>query len=357
MAGLRPIRSLFSNRSLTKELLDRLLMPFLLVVGAFLFGTVGFLMIGHGRWSFLECAYMTSITLTTVGYGEVLNEMGSDGRIFAMVLMWSGLGATLYAVSAITAFFVEKKLTGILKERKMEKHIAALRGHIIVCGAGKTGFNVINELHATRHPCVIIEGSKERLAWIEQRFENSFLLLGDATEEEVLRRAGIENAGGLVAALNDDSSNLLITVQSRYINPHLKIVVRCNENNLTDKFYRAGANYVVNPSFIGGLRMASEMIRPHVVTFLDRMLRGKDQSLRVEEVTVCERSPWVGSTLEKADVFGRTGLVPIALQHPGKSDFDYNPCPDEVLKHGSVMIVIGRPDQILKLKDLFADDA
>jgi voltage-gated potassium channel len=357
MAALRPIRSLLSNHPLIKGLLDHLLVPFLLAVGAFFFGTVGFLIIGHGRWSFLECAYMTSITLTTVGYGEVLNEIGSDGRIFAMVLMWSGLGLTLYAVSAITAFFVEKNLTRILKERKMEKHIAALRGHIIVCGAGKTGFNVINELHATSHPCVIIEGSKERLAWVEQRFENSFSLLGDATEEEVLRRAGIENASGLVATLNDDSNNLLITVQSRYVNPRLKIVARCNENNLTDKFYRAGANYVVNPSFIGGLRMASEMIRPHVVTFLDRMLRGKDQSLRVEEVTVRERSPWVGSTLGKAEVFRQTGLVPIALQHPGESDFNYNPCSDEVLRYGSVIIVIGKPDQILKLKNLCADDA
>ena len=333
-----------------KELLERLIMPILLLVATFIFGTTGFLFIGRGRWDFFDCAYMTSLTLTTVGYGEVLDGMGSGARLFAMVLMWLGMGVTLYAVSTITAFLVERNLGRILRERRMEKRIAALRNHFIVCGAGKTGYNVIKELYATQHPCVIIDGNVERLQWIQERFENLVFLHGDATEEQVLKRAGIHVASGIVATLNEDSHNLLITVQARFVNPKIKIVARCNESNLADKFSRAGANYIVNPALIGGMRMASEMIRPHVVTFLDRMLRGQDQSIRVEEVTVGEHSPWVGESLAEIDIHKHTGLAPLALKHSDDVDFSYNPPGDEQLRPGTVIIVIGNPAQVSKLR-------
>ncbi|MFP5214112.1 MAG: potassium channel family protein, partial [Acidobacteriota bacterium] len=158
------------------------------------------------------------------------------------------------------------------------------------------------------------------------------------------------NAFGVMAVLNDDSHNLLITVQARFINPAIKIVARCQENNLADKFYRAGANYVVNPAYIGGMRMASEMIRPNVVSFLDRMLRGKDKSIRVEEAQIREGSPWVGQALGQADFHRKTGLVPIAVKHPDQDDFTYNPSPEEILRVGTVLIVIGSADQISALK-------
>ncbi|MFP5214111.1 MAG: potassium channel family protein, partial [Acidobacteriota bacterium] len=164
-------------------MLERLVTPFLMVFGAFLFGTGGFWIIGDGRWPLLECAYMTSITLTTVGYGEVLEQMGSHGRVFAMFLMWSGMGVTLYAVSSITAFIVEKDFRRLLREQRMEKRIAGLRDHIIVCGAGKTGFNIVKELHTTKCPCVVIEGNLERLEVIEQNFKGLYYLRGDATDE------------------------------------------------------------------------------------------------------------------------------------------------------------------------------
>ncbi len=251
---------LVAKTTLARELLDRLITPLLMVLITFLIGTLGLVVIGRGRWSLFDCAYMTSITLTTVGYGEVLDQMGQDAQLFAMILMWAGMGVTLYAVSTITAFLVENNLRRILKERRMEKRIATLKDHIIVCGAGKTGFNIIKELHTTRCPCLVIDGNKERLEWTQQHFGELFFLFGDATEEEILKRAGIERAAGVIAALYEDSHNLLITVQARYVNPDIKIVARCNENSLADKFYRAGANYIVNPAFIGGMRMASEIL-------------------------------------------------------------------------------------------------
>ncbi|MCE5333963.1 MAG: potassium channel protein [Desulfobacteraceae bacterium] len=346
----RQKNKLSSRSDLTKIVLQQLVWPVLLLVGAFIFGTVGFLIIGGDRWTVLDCAYMTSITLTTVGYGEVLEHLGTSGRIFCMVVMWWGMGVTLYAISAITGCVVEQNLTRIFRERKMEKRIAALRDHYIVCGVGKTGFNVLRELVSSRRPCVAIELKPDRVDWLAKQFDKLHYLQGDATEEEVLRRAGIEKAAGILTTLGDDSHNLLIMVQARYVNPSVKIVARCQENSLTDKFYRAGANYVVNPAFIGGMRMASEMVRPHVVSFLDRMLRGRDKSVRVEEVTICAGSPWAGHTISEVEMQRKTELLPISMKPHDGDDFSYNPPLDTVLQPGTVVIVIGNPDQITKLK-------
>ncbi len=352
MSDSRQARSLASEFPLATEFLERLVLPVLMVLCAFFFGTIGFLIIGGGRWTVFDCAYMTSITLTTVGYGEVLDQIGTSGRLFAMVLMWSGMGVTLYAVSAITGFVVERNLTRLLKERKMEKRIAMLTKHIIVCGAGKTGLNVLKELFETKHPCVVIEEKAERIDWIRKHYEEMYYLHGDATEEEVLKRAGIERAAGIVAVLNDDSHNLLITVQARFINPNIKIVARCEENNLADKFSRAGANYVVNPARIGGLRMASQMVRPNVVSFLDRMLRGKEHANRVEEVVVGENCRLIGKTFRDIDIYGKVGLVPISIKQPDEEEFHYNPSLDEPIKANMVVIVIGSPEQIQTLREL-----
>lgn len=357
MASSLPSKLLIADVALVRALLQRLIVPTTLVAVTFLFGTIGFYILGAGRWTFFDCAYMTSITLTTVGYGEVLDELGPNGRLFAMVLMWSGMGVTLYAVSTITAFFVETDLWRLLRERRMEKRIAALRDHIIVCAAGKTGINVIREIYTTRRPCVVIDGDRERLQRVQEDFREVFCLCGDATDEGVLRSAGIEKAAGIIATLNNDSHNLLITVQARYINPGITIVSRCDETGLAEKFQRAGVNYVVNPAFIGGMRMASQMIRPHVVSFLDRMLRSKDQSIRVEEVVVGEGSAWVGRTLKEIDIFRHTGLVPIALKQPEEDEFVYNPAPEETLSPKTVIIAIGTPGQLSKLRQLCSSEA
>ncbi|MGC9964293.1 MAG: potassium channel protein [Syntrophobacteraceae bacterium] len=345
-----------SRHGLHRVFLQQLVIPGLLLLLVFLSGTFGFFILGDGKWTMFDCAYMTSLTLTTVGYGEILEDFGTEGRVLAMILMWAGMAVALYAVSAITAFVVEQKLSRILRERKMEKRIAALKDHLIVCGGGHTGVNVLRELTTSRRSCVYIEIKPERIEWIGNQFEKHHFIQGDATEEETLLRAGIERASGVLAVLGEDSHNLLITVQARYINPNIKIVARCHENNLADKFYRAGANYVVNPSFIGGMRMASEMIRPHVVSFLDRMLRGNDPTVRVEEVTVTANSPWVGRSLKELDVQGSTGLVPISIRHPEDSDFTYNPAQDEILKPQSVIVVIGNPEQISSLKKFCESD-
>ncbi len=337
-------------------MLQQLVFPVLLLLVVFIFGTVGFFILGGGKWSLFDCAYTTSITLTTVGFGEILEDFGRNGRLFAMILMWSGMGVALYAVSTITGFVIERKFSRILRERKMEKSIAALSDHFIVCGGGNTAVNVLRELITSKRPCVCIELKPERIEWIAGQFQGLYYIQGDATEEDVLLRAGIERASGVLAVLDEDGHNLLITVQARYINPEIKIVVRCHENNLADKFYRAGANYIVNPSFIGGMRMASEMIRPHAVSFLDRMLRGND-AIRVEEVTIGEGSRWIGHSLREIDIQRRTGLIAVSLKRPEDPEFTYNPSQDEVLTPQSVIVVIGNPEQVSNLKRFCAEES
>ena len=330
------------------------MIPLLMILGSFLFGTLGFMIIGNGKWNMLDCAYMTSITLTGVGYGEILEPMIPSARLFAMIVMWSGMGVVLYSVSTITALVVEKNevLARSIKERKMQKRIAAMSQHIIICGAGPIGMHVVKELYTTKYPCVVIEHDHERCDWISKNMEDLPLLNGDAMEETFLHQAGIERAAGILITLHEASRNMLITVQSRCLNPSIRIVVRCDEPNLVDKFYRAGASYVVNPSFIGGMRMASEMIRPHVVSFLDQMLRGRNQCVRVEEVILNEGSSLSGLSLKESDIYGRTGLMPIALKYPDEEEFLYNPSPESRLKEKTVIIVIGSPEQIGMLRNM-----
>lgn len=333
--------------SLLADLFQRLRYPIFAVLGVFLFGALGYYVLGRGQVGLLDSIYMTSITLTTVGYGEVF-PLGSVGRTFTIILMWAGMGVMIYATAVVTSFFVEINLVQLVREQRMKDHISQLRNHFIVCGASETALHIIRELHDIRQPFVVIELDEQRVEQVKNLFENILILQGDATEESVLGEVGIEHARGLFAALGDDGRNMLLTVVARYVNPNIKIISECRDKNLTDKFDRAGANYVVNPMFIGGMRMASEMLRPKVVTFLDRMLRGQEAA-RVEQATIGEDSALVGKTLAQAAIPEHTGLTPIALETPdGRSIF--NPSGEERLETNMTIIVIGAPEQIERLQ-------
>jgi len=332
---------------LAGDLFHRLRYPLFAVLGVFLFGTLGYYALGRGEISLLDSIYMTSITLTTVGYGEVF-PLGAAGRTFTTILMWAGMGVMIYATAVVTSFFVEINLAQLVREQRMKEQIAQLKNHYIVCGASETALHIIRELHDTQQSFVVVELDPQRVEQLKNLFDDILVIQGDATEENVLMEAGIERGQGLFAALGDDGRNMLLTVVARYINHQIKIVSECRDNNLTNKFYRAGANYVVNPAFIGGMRMASEMLRPQVVTFLDRMLRSQEAD-RVEQAVIEEGSPLAGKTLAQADIFGRTGLTPIALERPdGRSIF--NPSGEERLEPGVAIIVIGAPEQVARLR-------
>lgn len=332
---------------------SRVIRPTLAVAGVFLYGTLGLYILGDGKWSLIDTAFFTTITLTTVGYGDTLNvESSPIFMAFTMSLMWVGLLVTLYAVSSITAFLIEQYLGKFFKERKMLTKIAALQDHYIICGAGSTGVHVIEEFHGTNRPFVVVDADRERLEHLAHRFDGMLWIAQDALEEETLLLAGIERAAGVVCALHDDSQNMLLTVVCATEGNHkLRIISKCIDHDLIDKFKRAGATGVVSPNFIGGLRIASEMVRPHVVNFLDKMLR-QAGAARVEECIVTENGELAGKSLRNSKIVERTGLRVVAISSDGGQSYDFNPSPEYVLQPDNVCIIIGESDRVTKIREM-----
>jgi voltage-gated potassium channel len=301
---------------------------------------LGYRWLGGPEVTFLDAIYMAVITVATVGYTEVVDTATRHSlRIFNIFVILFGIGVMLYVFSTSTAFFVEGELKDIFRRRKMLKQIRDMHDHLIVCGAGETGHYIVQELLKTGHTFVVIDHDEERLERIQHLGEFP-VLKGDAADEEVLTTAELAKARGLVTVLPEDRDNLLVTVTARQMSPNLRIVARCAEARMVDKLLRAGANSAVSPSMIGGLRLASELIRPHVVSFLDLMLRDQAKTMRVEEISVEEGSPWVGKALQETDLHARFELLALALRKPdGK--MQYNPPADVVLGGGDVLVVLG----------------
>lgn len=334
---------------LGRRLIDASLV-FLLIL---LIGTVGYKGLGGKEWSYLDAVYMTVITLATVGYGETKDLSNNvAARVFTIFLILLGMGILLFVTSTATAFIVEGELTDILRRRKMNKEIARLRGHFIVCGAGETGLHVMEELSRTLRPFVAIDINPERPPKIEHL--GSFLyVIGDATADETLIQAGIEQAKGVVIALPSDKDNLFVTVSARALNQDIKIVAKGIDHNVTQKLFKAGANSVVSPNFIGGLRMASEMIRPTVVSFLDIMLREKEQTLRIEEVELEAGSPLVGKTLKEMGLKERFNLLVLAYKEPA-GNLHYNPQADHRFACGYTLVIMGEMRALAEVRGLAA---
>jgi voltage-gated potassium channel len=231
----------------------------------------------------------------------------------------------------------------------MQKLIRDMHDHLIICGAGETGTYLVKELLKTGNLFVVIDHDEGRLERIGQLGEVPFLK-GECGDEEVLTAAQIQKARGLASVLPEDKDNLLITVTARLLNPNLRIVARCAEARMVEKLLRHGANSAISPNMIGGMRLASELIRPSVVSFLDVMLRDQSGTLRVEEITIAEGSPWIGKKLKEMDLHGRYELLPLAVRKPD-GDMKFNPRDDTVLASGDVLVVMGDVANAWKARD------
>lgn len=289
---------------------------------------------------------MTVITLATVGYGET-HPLSVAGRIYTIFLILAGMGVLLYGVSSMTAFFVEGELQAILRRRKMRRTVKKLSGHAIVCGAGRTGRHVIEELKKTRTPFVVIEADPKEARALED--EGVIVVHGDATQEEAMREAGVEKAGRMVVCLTEDKDNLFVVLSARGLNGRMRIVTRYVDENSMDKLKRAGADAVVSPNAIGGLRMASEALRPAVVSFLDTMLRSTKGTLRVAEAAVQNGSRMANRAIAAARITDRTGLLVLSLRGTD-GGYLFNPPGQTVLKAGCTLIVMGDVDGVKKLQ-------
>ena len=326
----------------------RLFFAFGLLVLVTAVGSGGYWYLSNGAWSLEDCIYMTAITITTVGYGEVLDlESVTFSREWTLLLLTFGISANLYVVSAITSFFVESDFNNVRRFKRDRKRMKQISNHYIVCGIGRTGQHVINELLAVGEPVVAIDARTEKLAALRDR--GVLVLHGDATEDETLSEAGILRAKGIVSALDDDKTNLFVVVSARQTNPKLRIVTKAVGPSTAAKLRRAGADAVVTPTKIGGMRLASELLRPHVVRFLDEMLRDKDAALRIEEATVGPGGDVVGMSLADANLRQRAGVLVMAVRQPD-GDVVHVPPPDLLIEPGQTLISIGTREHIDELR-------
>lgn len=317
-------------------------------------GALGYWRIGAGRWELADCFYMTVITIATVGYSEVLVEMQQVpfARLWTVAIILFGAGTVVYFTSALAALIIEGDLPNVFRSRRVKKAIESLKDHIVVCGVGSTGIHVVNELIATQQPFVAVDrdgANLERLA-AEHPAMTFLAVSGDATDDAVLVAAGIARARACVVSLHDDKDNLYVALSARSLNPRLRIVARAADHDAVAKIKRAGADSVISPNMIGGLRMANELLRPNVVEFLDVMLRDRDKNLRFDEIVVAEGSSLAGKAIRDADLRASGEVLVVAIRfRDGR--YQYSPGADVRLEPGMTLIVIGALSGIQHLRE------
>jgi voltage-gated potassium channel len=330
------------------DLRRRLLAALLLLLAFTVASSVGYMLLAEGHVSLLDSLYMAVITLASVGYGEIVDTSHNPTlRVFNIFVVLVGVAVTLYVFSVVTAFFVEGDLKNVFWRRKMQKKISQLERHYIVCGLGNAGRYVIDELQKTGRPFVVIEHDEEavnRLREHQGEDATTLYVIGDATEEETLDAAGVERAVGVIAALDSDKDNLVVTVMVRQKNGSARIVAGCQDMRFQERLTKAGANATVSPAHIGGLRMASEVIRPHVVGFLDLMLKEQSRTLRIEDIEIAAGSSWLGHTLSSLRLSERFNVMVLAMKDsldPRSMNFRVNPPADVPLPQDAVIVVMG----------------
>ncbi len=317
-------------------------------------GVVGYKVIGGQAHSWLEALYMTTITLTTTGFGEVIPLHDKPaGMIFTIFLLLFGATGVVYFASVITAFIVEGDITEGFRRRRLMRTIEEFRDHYIVCGAGQAGLAVLQEMLETHRTTVLIEHDEPNIERIAGLYPDLPIVRGDFTDDETLQRAGIARAAGIVFCADSDKDSLVGTVTARQLNPTVRIGARATDEKAIARLRSAGADGVVSPGLIGGMRLASELVRPAVVSFLDRMLRDRDQALRIEEVDAPPGSPLVGRTIESLEVRRFHNLLVLAVMEPGTTTFIYNPAPEYTVQAGSRLIVMGSPQGVARLQAAF----
>ena len=323
----------------------KILLVLSLFVGIILCGTFGYMFLEH--LSFWDSMYLTIITIATVGYGDLVPSH-PGGKVFTIFLLFAGAGLVMYTLSKITEAMVEGSLRKMLERRKMDKKIARLRDHFIICGFGRIGQVICEILEDAGRPFVVIERDEEVLREIDQLGYIS--VAGEAEEDEILHVAGIERARGLIAVVSTDADNLFITLTARGLNPSLFILARSSGSRGTrTKLLRAGASKVISPYYIGARRMAQLLLRPTVTDFIDLAMYAGELGLRLEEILVSENAAFAGKKLMESGIRKRHDIIVVAIKREA-GDMLFNPKPDTMILPGDIMIVLGEADHISALE-------
>ena len=320
------------------------LLSLIILIGG---GTFGYSAIED--WNLFESLYMTIITLTTVGYNEVHN-LSHQGQIFTIFLIVFGVGTIAYTIGSMIQFMVEGQLHQILGRKKVQKQIGRLQGHYIICGYGRIGRLISREFASKPTPFIVVENDPKRCQRLAD--DGHLFIEGDATQDEILERAGIHQAKGLITAVTSDAANVFIILTARGINPELFIMARASEEGAEVKLVRAGANKVVSPYTIGANRMAQAILRPLVVDFIDIATGQKNISLQMEEIPVAPESRLVGKDLIQSGIRKELGLIIVGIKHDGEMIF--NPAANTIIEAGNTLIALGEYPEIQKLEVIAA---
>lgn len=327
-------------------LLRYLSIAILIIITILLGGTLGYRFIEG--WSLFDSLYMTVITITTVGYGEIY-QLSREGRIFTVFLILSSLGVMGYILRGIAQTIIAGQLRSILGRRKLEKRVKRLKEHFIVCGYGRIGSFIAREFKREDVPFVVVEMDPERIMLLEEdRFP---YVEGNATEDEILTRAGVQKARGLIAAVRSDADNLYITLSARSLNPNLYILSRADEEGAERKLLSAGANWVVSPYLMGAARMVSAMLRPNVVEFIDLVVQRKHLELQLEEIAVEDDARFKGKPLSESGIRRDLGVIVVAIKKTS-GDMIFNPSSETVIERGDILIVLGQRKHLEMLEQL-----
>ncbi len=327
-----------------KDIRLKIFTPLAALLALCAFGVAGYTIIEG--WGVLDSLYMTVITLATIGYGEV-HPLNDAGRIFTIVLILGGIGVMTYIFTSITEMLLEGGLKEAIRRLKMQVKLEDLKDHYIVCGATRSGLSVCEELSKTSRPfSLVVLGEEEVKKFMARGW---CVVSGDASSCSTLEASGIKKAKGIFCALSNDKDNAFIAITAKGLNPAVKVVTVQNEHNpeMTDKLTRAGADIVINPSHIGGLRMASEMLRPATVQFLDSMLRGQKEGARFEDIEAGMGAE--GRSLGDFKGAACRGALVVALKKPGENSYELNPLPGLKLKKGDVLVALGTPEELKSL--------
>ena len=319
-----------------------------LVFAIILLGVAGYMILSD--YSFVDALYMTVITITTVGFGEV-QPFTPEEKIFTVFLILMSITVFGYAVSTFSEYLVSGKLFEQFKHRKVEKKIKSLKGHTIVCGFGRNGKQAILKLKNYNQQFVVVEKDKEIAAELD--VNNLLNIQGDATLDETLLRAGIKNAATLITALPSDADNLFVVLTANQLNSTCKIISRASNESSYAKLKIAGASNVIMPDKLGGDHMASLVVTPDVIEFVDRLTIEGETTANLEEIAVDDLpKKYINKTILDLDLRRETGCTVIGIRTLDR-DYIINPEAETALINGSSLIVLGRPEQIVKLRELF----
>ncbi|WP_243366550.1 potassium channel family protein [Fundidesulfovibrio soli] len=317
------------------------------VVSIFTCGTLAFMHVEG--WDLFDSVYMMIITLSTVGYGEV-HPLSKAGRVIASLVILTGVGTFFYLAGAIVQLVIEGHLQNIFGRRWMRRAIDKMQGHTIVCGYGRIGSIVAQEILAEGQDVVVVERTPALIEELQRK--NIPYVAGDATKDEMLLAAGLKRAKALVSALSEEAANVYVTLTARQINPDIFIVARSDAPDHSQRLTRAGANQVLFPHLYGGMRMAQSVLRPTVLGFMDLAMRGDIEDLQMEQLTIAPESPVAGKDLISSQLRQRYNIIVIGIKKPdGKLLF--NPQPQSVLEAGDTLILVGNRHSLTAMqKDL-----